>query len=79
MILIAELCSPVRKSGHQHFSYDIVQSVPFELQRPDYSCGSKQNKVPDHGIKSIDSVLIKFQRPTELSHYGLGQQDPEET
>lgn len=63
-----EECSPACQ-------LDTVQAVLCKLQRPAFSCGSKQGRFPEKGIKNVDNVLLKLQRPTRNSIHGLGLQN----
>ena len=65
-----EECSPA-------FQHNTVQAVLCKLQRPVCSCSSKQGKLSEHGIKNVDTVLLKLQRSTRPSDSGLGYQDAE--
>ena len=63
-------CSPA-------FQLNTVQAVLCKFQRPVCSCGSKQGKFSERGIKNVDIVLLKLQRPTGPSYHGHGHQDGE--
>ncbi|KAG0607296.1 hypothetical protein M758_8G017200 [Ceratodon purpureus] len=65
-----EECSPA-------FQLNTVQAVLCKLQRPVCSCGSKQGTFSEHGIKNVETVLLKPQRSPRPSGHGLGHQDIE--